>query len=265
MNEYTKSNRLLSVTNLNVTYDKPILKNVNIHIDNIVREGLQQGQVVALLGPSGIGKSQLFRCLAGLQTPTSGSVEFNHNEKLEHVQPGQVGVVQQNYPLLNHRTILGNLMLVGSRETALMMLDKFGLVDKAHCYPIQLSGGQRQRVAILQQVMCSSHFLLMDEPFSGLDLIAKSHVSKTILDISTLHEFNTVIVITHDIEAALEIADTVWILGRDRNEKNEIIPGAYIKHVIDLIDRGIAWVPNASATKQFHDCALELKALFPLL
>ena len=263
--EYKKVEHLLTVTDLCVTYDKPILKNINIAIDNIVRDGMNQGQVVALLGPSGIGKSQLFRCLAGLQHPTSGAVNFYDGKEMRAVQPGQVGVVQQSYPLLEHRTILSNLCLVGTRLVATEMLERFGLADKRDNYPAQLSGGQRQRIAIIQQLMCSSHFLLMDEPFSGLDLIAKQQVNKTILSISTEHEFNTIIVITHDIDAALSIADTIWILGRDRDATNNIIPGAYIKHVIDLIASGIAWTLQPSKQPEYLRISNEIKDLFSLL
>src|ERR1700741_4254491 len=106
---YTLGERLLTIDRVCVSYDRPILDGVSATIDNIRREGLQQGQVVGLLGPSGIGKSQLFRCIAGLQRPTSGSVRLNGTQR--EVQPGEVGVVAQNYPLFNHRTVWGNLMV----------------------------------------------------------------------------------------------------------------------------------------------------------
>lgn len=263
---YEKQQRLLDVVGVCVRYDgHKVLNDVNITIDNIVRPGLNQGQVIALLGPSGIGKTQLFRCLAGLQTPTAGYVRFFDGEKMKPVSPGEVGVVQQSYPLLEHRSVLGNLQLVGDRKLAIDYLNKFGLLDKADKYPVQLSGGQRQRIAIIQQLLCSSHYLLMDEPFSGLDLLAKQQVCKTILGISTEHELNTIIVITHDIAAAMMIADTIWIIGRDRNDKNEIIPGAHIKHTIDLIERGIAWTDAPSKQSSYHATVEEIKDLFATL
>ena len=168
---YTTGQRLLTLDNVCVHYDRPILDGVTGHIDNIQREGLQQGQVVCLLGPSGIGKSQLFRCIAGLQRPSSGSVRLNGAQR--EVRAGEVGVVAQNYPLFNHRTVWGNLMLAAqrhgrgvadARDACLALLEKFGLVDSAQLHPMMLSGGQRQRIAIAQQLLCSSHFLLMDEP-----------------------------------------------------------------------------------------------------
>lgn len=101
---YTKQERLLTVENLSLSYgDKVILRDINLHVDNIVRPGATQGQVIALLGLSGSGKTQLFRCIAGMQKPCTGSVRLmNHPHD---VSTGEVGVVQQAYPLLNHRTV----------------------------------------------------------------------------------------------------------------------------------------------------------------
>ena len=180
---YRTGKRLLTIDNVCVNFDKPVLAGVEESIDNIIRDGMQQGQVVCLLGPSGIGKTQLFRCIAGLQQPASGAVYLNGLRT--PVTPGEVGVVAQNYPLLNHRTVLGNLLIAArtrlpneksALEKSMQILDQFGLSEKALCYPASLSGGQRQRIAIAQQLLCSSHFLLMDEPFSGLDPHAKAQV-----------------------------------------------------------------------------------------
>ena len=162
---FTTGERLLTIEDVCVSYDKPVLKKLDAKIDNIIRDGMQQGQVVALLGPSGSGKTQLFRCIAGLQRPTSGSIRLR--DSTSQVMPGEVGVVAQHYPLFNHRTVLGNLLVAASRfikdpkqarEKALAMLEEFHLEDKAMSYPQSLSGGQRQRIAIAQQLLCSSHF-----------------------------------------------------------------------------------------------------------
>ena len=266
---YTVAERLLTIENVCVSYDKPILKNLNAHVDNIVREGMQQGQVVALLGPSGSGKTQLFRCIAGLQKPTSGSIRLNGNKG--EVQPGEVGVVAQHYPLFNHRTVLGNLMVAAgrfikddklAREKSIAMLEEFHLLDKANFYPQALSGGQRQRIAIAQQLLCSSHFLLMDEPFSGLDPLAKQRVCETIAGVSTKHELNTMIVVTHDIESAIAIADTVWILGRDRDDKGNPVPGAHIQEVINLAEMGMAWDPDIESRPEFFELTKRIKRQF---
>ena len=269
---YTVGERLLTIEDVCVRYDRPVLEGVSGHIDNIHREGLQQGQVVCLLGPSGIGKSQLFRCIAGLQRPTSGSIRLNGHQR--EVQPGEVGVVAQNFPLFNHRTVWGNLMLAATRhgrdevaaaEACLALLEKFGLVDQAKCHPMMLSGGQRQRVAIAQQLLCSSHFLLMDEPFSGLDPLAKSRVCETLIDVSTTHELNTIIVVTHDIESAIRISDTLWLLGRNRDASGQPCGGAAIQETYDLAGMGLAWDPDIESRAEFRELAAALKARFATL
>jgi ABC-type nitrate/sulfonate/bicarbonate transport system ATPase subunit len=269
---YTLGERLLTIENVCMRYDRPILEGVNGHIDDIRREGLQQGQVVCLLGPSGIGKSQLFRCIAGLQRPTSGSIRLNGHQR--EVQPGEVGVVAQNYPLFNHRTVWGNLMLAAKRhgrddheaaDASLALLEKFGLVEQAKCHPMMLSGGQRQRAAIAQQLLCSSHFLLMDEPFSGLDPLAKSAVCETLIDVSTTHELNTIIVVTHDIESAIRISDTLWLLGRNRDANGQPTGGASIQDTYDLAGMGLAWDPDIESRPQFRQLAAALKARFATL
>ncbi len=269
---YTMGKRLLTIDNVCLDYDRPILEGVTCHIDNIQRAGLQQGQVVCLLGPSGIGKSQLFRCIAGLQKPTSGSIRLNGSQR--EVWPGEVGVVAQNYPLFNHRTVWGNLLLAArrrgrgageARDACLALLEQFALVECANAHPMTLSGGQRQRVAIAQQLLCSSHFLLMDEPFSGLDPLAKTRVCETLVDVSTTHELNTILVVTHDIESAIRISDTLWLLGRNRDASGQPIAGASIQQVYDLAGRGLAWDPDIESRPEFLTLAAELKARFATL
>ncbi len=266
---YRIGERLLTIDQICVNYDRPILTNITAAIDNIIRDGMHQGQVVCLLGPSGIGKTQLFRCIAGLQTPASGGVYLNG--KRTPVTPGEVGVVAQNYPLLNHRTVFGNLLVAARQKIAdekeahakvVELLHDFDLADQALAYPASLSGGQRQRVAIAQQLLCSSHFLLMDEPFSGLDPKAKTAVCKTILKVSTVDELNTTIVITHDIESSIRIADTIWVLGREFDANHQAIPGATIKYTYDLIARGLAWHEEIEATTEFFELNKELKQRF---
>ena len=107
---YEKRERLLTIESLNLQYDnKVILRDINLNVDDIVRPDVKQGQVVALLGLSGSGKTQLFRCISGMQKPTSGQVRINQHKNC--VQAGEVGVVQQAYPLLDHRTVWSNLMI----------------------------------------------------------------------------------------------------------------------------------------------------------
>jgi polar amino acid transport system ATP-binding protein/sulfate transport system ATP-binding protein len=252
--------------------DNLILRDVNLEVKDIRRPGQVAGQVVGLLGPSGIGKTRLFRILAGLDEPTSGRVLIG--EKGAPVERGMVGVVAQRYPLFAHRTVLGNLMVAARQagcshdeggRRSLRFLKRFGMEDRANHYPAQLSGGQQQRVAIVQQFLCSEHFLLMDEPFSGLDPNAVEAVGELIAEMANLDELNTIIVVTHDIAAAIEVADTLWLLGRDRDENGRVVPGARIQGTYNLIERGLAWRKGITTSPEFMDLLREILARFPTL
>jgi polar amino acid transport system ATP-binding protein/sulfate transport system ATP-binding protein len=266
-------NTLLKATGVNLTLGKNVvLRDLNLEIRDVYRPGYVTGQIVGLLGPSGIGKTRLFRILSGIDRPDSGEVLIG--EKCEPVQRGMVGVVAQNYPLFEHRTVAGNLELAAraaglnraeSSEKAAAVLKRFGLEDRSDVYPCQLSGGQRQRVAIAQQFLCSENFVLMDEPFSGLDLIAIEQVCKMIVEVANANELNTVIVVTHDIAAAVTVADTLWLLGRDRDEHGHVIPGAKIEKTYNLAEMGLTWREGLSETKEFGDVVREIRSIFPSL
>jgi polar amino acid transport system ATP-binding protein/sulfate transport system ATP-binding protein len=269
--EYRKT--LLKANGVSLTLGKNvILRDLDLEIRDIYRPGYITGQIIGLLGPSGIGKTRLFRILSGIDRPDAGSVLIG--EKCEPVQRGKVGVVAQNYPLFEHRTVAGNLELAArcaglsrsaAAEKSAAYLKRFCLEDRADLYPCQLSGGQRQRVAIAQQFLCSEHFVLMDEPFSGLDLIAVEQVCKMITEVANNDELNTVIVVTHDIPAAVTVADTLWLLGRDRDEHGRIIPGAKIKKTYNLADMGLCWREGISETKEFMEVVREIRGVFPSL
>ena len=258
--EYELKETLLAVRDVRLELGgNLILDRVNVEVRNITRPGMSQGQVIGCLGPSGIGKTQLFWTLAGLQQPTSGEVILNGGTKVER---GMVGVVSQKYPIFDRRTVMSNLMVAArqkghtateARERATAMLERFGIADTRNLYQSQISGGQRQRVAIAQQLLCSEHFLLMDEPFSGLDCIAKANVRDFIGEVSRADDLNTTIITTHVIEPVTAIADTIWLMGRDRDAAGNPIPGAHIVKSFDLVEMGLAWEPGIERTPRFRE------------
>lgn len=267
---YSLGKTLLKIDNVSLQYDeRPVLSGVTAEVRDIIVPGRIQGQVVGILGPSGCGKTTLFRIIAGLSAPTSGRVSVNGFDR--PVRPGEVGVVAQSYPLFEHRTVLGNLMLGAKKkekdqkvahDKVMSMLQEFGLEDKYNLYPAQLSGGQRQRCAIIQQILCSEHFLLMDEPFSGLDLIMLEKTCELITKVADMDDLNTIIVVTHDVTAACSVADHLWLMGRSADEDGKTAPGSRIVKQYNLIERDLCWQPGIITTAPFTNFVREVKEEF---
>jgi ABC-type nitrate/sulfonate/bicarbonate transport system ATPase subunit len=271
---YYKTNTILKVENVSLTLgDNQILRDVNVEVKDIWRnDGKTQGQIVGFLGPSGVGKTKFFEILAGLLAPTTGTVGINTT--LDPVKVGNIGVVQQNYPLFQHRTVYANLELAAEKNfkdaaerknRIHEMLQRCKLQNHANFYPAQLSGGQKQRVAIAQQLLCTERFLLLDEPFSGLDVNMIDEISEMIVEISNKHQENTVIIVSHDIISTAAIADTLWVMGRDRDANNNIIAGAKIKYNYDLCEMGLAWQSDIKKQAKFTNLINEIRDFFPLL
>lgn len=276
MTPYTKKDILLETRNLGLSFgDQCILRDINLCIRDIVRPGLQQGQVVSLIGRSGIGKTQLFRVLSGLQQPGTGTVSIRKWLPKETpdgtiqcyedrtVQPGDMGVVFQNYYQFGWRTVRQSLMLAARQNKTLAGKEQealehyaaqFDLVGVLHHYPKQLSGGQQQRVSIIQQLLKGSDFLLLDEPFSGLDVCVLDKVVEMLLQVSLSDELKTLIIVSHDIATAVAISDTVFILGKEAGRE-----GSTIVKEIDLIERDLAWQKEVRRKKEFADTIEEIQ------
>jgi NitT/TauT family transport system ATP-binding protein len=269
---YEMKETLLTLSKLSLCLGtRPVLNDLCACVRNVTRPGLLQGQVVAVLGPSGVGKTQLLRLMSGLSLPDSGQVLVGPEQT--PVRRGRVGVVAQTYPLFEHRTLLDNLVVAAcqtgldgaaARARSQELMERFSLSEHALAYPATLSGGQRQRAAIAQQLLRPKPLLLMDEPFSGLDPLMAREVCRLITEVATHDEQLTILLVTHDICAALAVADTLWLLGRVRDQDG-VAQGARILHSVDLMERGLAWHPEVTRAAEFESTKREVEARFSSL
>jgi polar amino acid transport system ATP-binding protein/sulfate transport system ATP-binding protein len=245
-----------------------ILDELGFDVHDRVRPGVITGQIVGLLGPSGVGKTRLLRIIAGLDPPDRGTIT---GPKGQPLRAGEVGVVFQDYPLLRHRTVLQNLEIAGranglshgeSNKRAKELLARFDLADRASHYPAQLSGGQRQRVAIAQQIVFPKQLLLFDEPFSGLDPQALDDVIRLLIQVANMDELTTLIIVTHDVWAAMVACDTILLLGRPDGKRGV---GARIVSTYDLVALGLAWREHVEREAQFITLEQEIRGRFRTL
>ena len=208
---------ILDIKNLSYSFgNNPILKDINIHVN--------ENEMVAIVGSSGVGKSTLFNLIAGVLNKQTGEITINGSE--DYI--GKVAYMLQKDLLFEHKTIIDNVILpliIGkvdkkeALEEGNKILKQFNLDKYANKYPQQLSGGMRQRVALIRTYMFKRNIFLLDEAFSALDAITKKELHKWYLDLKK--EFNlTTLLITHDIEEAVFLSDRIYILG---NKPGEII------------------------------------------
>ncbi|KIF79627.1 arginine ABC transporter ATP-binding protein [Streptomyces sp. 150FB] len=197
------------------------------------------GEVVVLLGPSGSGKSTFLRCVNHLETIDAGSIHVggtligfrDDGGRVRHLRPREVtrqrrdiGMVFQHFNLFPHQTVLQNIVeapvgVLGrsrseARESAERLLRRVGLSDKADTYPRQLSGGQQQRVAIARALAMEPKLMLFDEPTSALDPELVGEVLGTMRDLAD--DGLTMVVVTHEISFAKEVADRVIFMDNGR-------------------------------------------------
>ncbi len=211
---------MVDVKNLSKTFDgsTEVLKNIDLHVN--------KHDVVAILGPSGTGKSTLLRCLNYLCVPTTGvitvgdvTVDAEHHTSQEvRALRKQSAMVFQGYNLFKNKTALGNVMealtVVQSKskaeaeEIALAQLDKVGMLDRKDFYPVKMSGGQQQRVAIARALAVNPNVLLFDEPTSALDPELVGEVLNTIRKLAE-EQTSTMILVTHEIHFARNVANRI--------------------------------------------------------
>ncbi|BBY67614.1 ABC transporter ATP-binding protein [Mycolicibacterium helvum] len=183
---------------------------------------LIEGEIVALLGRSGSGKSTLLRTVAGLIAPSSGAVRYRGTE-LNGANPG-TAMVFQTFALMPWLTVQDNVELglaargVGPqerRQRALKAIDVIGLDGFESAYPKELSGGMRQRVGFARALVLEPDLLLMDEPFSALDVLTAENLRNELMTLWGAKEFPTkaICLVTHNIEEAVLLADRVIVLG----------------------------------------------------
>jgi NitT/TauT family transport system ATP-binding protein len=187
-----------------------------------VNFNLAQGEIVALLGKSGSGKSTLLRIIAGLIPPSMGEVYYR--DKLVTGPVQGISMVFQNFALLPWLTVLQNVELgleaqgvprAERRARALKAIDIIGLDGFESAYPKELSGGMRQRVGFARALVVNPDILLMDEPFSALDVLTADNLKSDLLDLWQSKQTNTngILFVTHNIEEAALLADRIVIIG----------------------------------------------------
>jgi NitT/TauT family transport system ATP-binding protein len=237
---------LVSVTDVTKTFptrdggDLPVLEGISIDI--------QPGEIVALLGKSGSGKSTLLRCIAGLHFPSSGTVAYK-GELLHGINPG-VSLVFQTFALLPWLTVQQNVELgleakgvdpVRRAKRAVEAIDLIGLDGFESAFPKELSGGMRQRVGFARALVVEPDLLLMDEPFSALDVLTAENLRTELLELWSSGEFpaESILIVTHNIEEAVMFADRVIVLGTN--------PGRIKRELTVAIER-----PRDRKTPQFE-------------
>ena len=212
---------MIEIKNLHKSFGHvEVLKGVDVSIE--------EKEVVVIIGPSGSGKSTLLRCMNYLEEPTSGDITVDNMKLDKHADINKIreniGMVFQRFNLFPHMTVLENIVLAPTKElnisrdevisTAMDLLQRVGLKEKANSYPSQLSGGQQQRVAIARALAMKPKVMLFDEPTSALD----PEMVTEVLDVmkSLANQGMTMVVVTHEMGFAREVGDRVLFVDEGR-------------------------------------------------
>ena len=212
---------LLDIQNISKSFKTQDGEGLKV-IDN-VNFTMQEGEIVALLGKSGSGKSTLLRIIAGLIAPSDGQVMYR-NQKVNAPVPG-ISMVFQSFALMPWLTVLENVELGLEaqgiprklrRERALKAIDMIGMDGFESAYPKELSGGMRQRVGFARALVIKPDVLLMDEPFSALDVLTAENLRNDLMEIWQETEQDSmkgILFVTHNIEEAVLVADRILVFG----------------------------------------------------
>ncbi len=222
---------IISIKNLSKAYKKTSAQDLNVLHD--ISFDLQAGEIVALLGKSGSGKSTLLRIISGLLKPTHGSITYRGSIVSKPV-PG-IAMVFQSFALLPWLTVLENVEIglealrvprAERRQRAIDAIDIIGLDGFESAYPRELSGGMCQRVGFARALVVNPDVLLMDEPFSALDVLTAENLKSDLLELWQKKKTNTnsILLVTHNIEEAANIADRIIILGSDPGSVRANLP-----------------------------------------
>lgn len=212
---------MIEIKNLHKSFGHvEVLKGVDVSIE--------EKEVVVIIGPSGSGKSTLLRCMNYLEEPTSGDITVDNMKLDKHADINKIreniGMVFQRFNLFPHMTVLKNIVLAPTKvlkisrdeaiSTAMDLLQRVGLKEKANSYPSQLSGGQQQRVAIARALAMKPKVMLFDEPTSALD----PEMVTEVLDVmkSLANQGMTMVVVTHEMGFAREVGDRVLFVDEGR-------------------------------------------------
>ena len=233
------SEDIIKVENLKKTF------NDNLEILKGISFSVQKGEVLSIIGPSGSGKSTLLRCISQLEDVTDGSITICGkklvengvyvDKKLKHEIILKSGLVFQNFNLFPHYSVLKNVtepqIQVLKRpkdeaeQTAMELLKRMGLAEKAQNYPCELSGGQQQRVSIARALALKPEVLLFDEPTSALDPELTGEILAVIKELAS--EKMTMVVVTHEMAFARDISTEIIFMDGgvivEQGEPNQVI------------------------------------------
>lgn len=217
---------MITITNLHKSFG-------NLHVLKGIDFQAETGEVIVIIGSSGMGKSTFLRCLNYIERPEKGIIEIDHikvnaekcTEKEIKQLRSKTSMVFQNYNLFKNKTVLENVMLPmtsvqkleknEAKVKALQYIEQVGLVDKIDEYPSRLSGGQQQRVGIARALAVNPKLILLDEPTSSLDPKLVHGILNILRNLANEHK-RTMIIVTHEMGFARDIADRIVFMDDGR-------------------------------------------------